>query len=120
MIRNKIKNVFYKTNDTNFPRSKRCGEFHVLEYMIENQKYKLITKLPEMPNLAIVSDGDGNDLTLEFIEYCGPENNFHGSKLTPFDLGFECLNILFDGKERTFGSREILYLDKKLKTSEES
>jgi hypothetical protein len=119
LLFNKFKNAWFTKFDSKYPSAKKIGKFYLLEYMIENQKYSLITRLPEMPSLAIVSDGEGNDLTLEFISYCGPENNFHGSNLTPNDLGFERLTVLFEGIEKTFERDEILRLDKKLKSSDD-
>jgi hypothetical protein len=86
-----------------------------MSYIYRNRKYQLLLPSYNIPsNILQVVDVYENDVTDYIIQYLGPNEDWHGHKLTPTKLGFNySLTFLFlEGEDKIYKHDEIINLEK--------
>jgi hypothetical protein len=82
----------------------------VVEYELSGQKYKFLLKKETIlgkPRYFILHKRQ--DITSELKPWIGPNHDFHNSKLTPSDIGYEELTVFFSiGDKKCFGKNDVL------------
>lgn len=89
----------------------KVGKKYQIPYRINGKEYKLLVSAPWGPSPVLwVKDEKENIVTDKIVPYLGPQNNCHGSTITPRDLGYNKLyfQLPFDG--RTFKDNEPILL----------
>jgi hypothetical protein len=88
------------------------GKYRV-NYVVDGKLYKMVVKSRRgPPSVLLVCDDQGEDVNTLVIPYLGPEENFHGSKLTPKFFGRKSLTFeLFDTRSVTFEENDTIKLN---------
>lgn len=83
-----------------------------IQYVLHDNLYKIKTQVKRGPSSILrVMDHQQNDITEEMRSYWGPNEDFHGQSIRPFDLGYEKIRIeLRHGKEKEFECQEPIVL----------
>jgi hypothetical protein len=72
-------------------------ELFEVEYFHKGKKYRILIQDTVKDHVSLnVYDGKGNDITGKFLEYFGPQYDFHNKVYTPRDLGYEKI-VIIDG-----------------------
>lgn len=84
-----------------------------IQYALHDRIYKIRTRSRRTPTQIMdVQDHEGNDITEEVRSYLGPNEDFHGQRLRPFDIGYERLCVrLRNGREKIFKTDEYIQFD---------
>ena len=70
-------------------------EMFEVDYYHKNKQYRIILSDTTKKHVCINAiDENGQDITERFLEYFGPEYNFHGQKYTPKQLGYKNIIIV--------------------------
>lgn len=79
-------------------------------YVIRGKTYKMIVKPRRGPQkVLLISDKKQEDVSYMIFPYLGPEENFHGRKMTPKFFGREELIFqLSNGVEKVFRENEMI------------
>jgi len=79
-------------------------------YVIRGKTYKMLVKPKKGPRkVLLVSDEKQEDVSYIIFPYLGPEENFHGKKMTPKFFGKEELVFqLSSGVEKVFRENEMI------------
>lgn len=70
-------------------------ELYEVEYFHRGKKYRILLKDTTKEKVSInVYDGQQNDITDKFLEYFGPQYDFHNTKFTPSHIGYDKIIII--------------------------
>lgn len=65
-----------------------------IQYVLHDKIYRIKTKHKRGPKkIEWVEDETGKDVTERFNSYLGPNEDFHGTPLSPHDLAYKSLRI---------------------------
>lgn len=84
-----------------------------IQYILHDNVYKIQTKVKRGPsNIERIMDHQNNNITEEVRSYLGPNEDFHGQLIRPFDLGYEKLHVEFrNGDESSFETNDLIVFD---------
>jgi hypothetical protein len=104
-----IKNILFDHGHCSASIHKLDKNLYELTYTIREKTYKMLLRPKRGPNPVLQVNKDGKDITHHVLPYLGPEYNYHGSDLTPIDLGHDSLTFeLNDGTAHTFTQDQVL------------
>lgn len=75
-----------------------------IQYVLHDKLYKIRTKVKRGPSKIVqILDHLDNDITEEVRSYLGPNEDFHGQRICPEDIGYERVCVcLRNGVEMGF------------------
>lgn len=81
----------------------------LVEYTFNKNTYKFFANLRRGPsNVVEMRDGD-SDVTATILPYLGPNEDWHGMKVTPGDMGLNSLTIMdVMGDETTYEKDQVI------------
>ena len=87
-----------------------------LNYLYNNKVYTITFPISKVPETCIIkTSSEKEDNTL--LKYLGPNNDFHGAKLTPKLMGYKSVKITYfrgedlETKTKTFGEDDVISLN---------
>lgn len=87
-----------------------------LNYLYNNKVYTITFPISNVPETCIIKTStEKEDASL--LKYLGPNNDFHGAKLTPKLMGYKSVTITYfrgedlETKTKTFGEDEVISLN---------
>jgi hypothetical protein len=88
----------------------RVRHRHIITYFHNNREYKIIYKHSKKRGVPVEVFGDDDtDITSKILPFFGPFNDFHGSKVTPHDLGYKGLKVkLLKGETKEFEENDVI------------
>ena len=92
-------------------------DLYYIEYFHEGKTYRIVFPIKSYNDINIVKVNSLFNDSVEIIKYLGPNNNFHGVKLTPKDIGYKNINITYFKEEdlttitKTFSEDQVLALN---------
>lgn len=89
-------------------------QFIDLNYTIYGKTYTYRLKVDNNPifmrDIRVI-DGNGNDITSNIVRYMGPNYDFHNTKYTPLDFGYNQISIYEDDEFiKTYTELEFIIL----------
>lgn len=85
-----------------------------VQYVLRDRVYKVRTQVRRVPRVARVFDHEGEDVSDCVLAYLGPNEDFHGSPMTPGGLGYKGLLLrLRDGRGLAFAHDDVIQLEEK-------
>jgi hypothetical protein len=102
----------FKSRPSSSSNVKRVGNKYHVSYTLNGKQYVMITQGPRGPSeVDEVFDEHGNNVSNNVLKYLGPLNDFHGTPLTPKDLGYDRLVFeTMDCETLTFTSDQVITL----------
>lgn len=99
--------VYQKWNHMLVPDGK--GQYE-LRYILNDRLYKIKIRAHRGPRTVVtVEDGWGVDVTDMVIPYMGPNEDYHGQRITPKQLGYDALTITRrNGEIRSYEADDVL------------
>lgn len=81
-----------------------------IQYALHDRVYKIRTRTRRLPTQIIeVRDHEDKDITGEMRSYLGPNEDFHGQKMRPLDIGYEKICMLMrNGEEKVFTTNDYI------------
>lgn len=106
-----LKNLIFGTKQCHSTIEQVSKNKYTITYSINDKIYKIIIRPNRKPHPVYqIRDSEGLDVTDHIVPYMGPEYNYHGSKITPTDLGHMALTIQLDNDhEYTITENQIIY-----------
>lgn len=83
-------------------RARLTSKDDVLVYTLGNQEFKIPLKhggMHKPSRVFMASNEFGKDITPELKQWMGPNDNFHGLKITPKDIGHKSIEVILDTSE---------------------
>lgn len=80
--------------ENRLPETRKKGFYHELHYKHQGKKYILLVKGNVSPSYIGAENDKGLNITGLLSEFAGPLHNFHGTPITPKDIGEEKITIL--------------------------
>ncbi len=87
-----------------------------LNYLYNNKVYTITFPISNVPETCIIKTSTEKEDT-SLLKYLGPNNDFHGAKLTPKIMGYKSVTITYfrgedlETKTKTFGEDEVISLN---------
>ena len=92
-------------------------ELYYIDYFHEGKTYRIVFPIKSYNEINVVKVKSPFNDSLEIMKYLGPNNNFHGSKISPNDIGYKNISITYFKEEdlttitRTFSEDQVLALN---------
>jgi hypothetical protein len=92
-------------------------DLYYIDYFYEGKPYRLVFPIENYNKTNVVKINYPFNNTLEIMKYLGPNNNFHGSKITPKDIGYKDITISYFKEEdlttitKAFSEDQVLTLN---------
>jgi hypothetical protein len=87
-----------------------------INYLYNNKLYTITFPISKVPDTSIIKVNTEKEDT-NIHKYLGPNNDFHGAKLTPKLMGYKSITITYfrgedlETKTKTFGEDEVISLN---------
>lgn len=84
-----------------------------VQYALNDRIYKIQIKTRRLPTQIIeIRDDKGKHITEDVRSYLGPNEDFHGQKTRPCDIGYEKIYVLMrNGEEKVFATNDYIDLN---------
>ena len=92
-------------------------DLYYIDYFYEDKNYRLVFPIKNYNDINVVTINSPFNDTLNITKYLGPNNDFHGLKLTPKDIGYKDISITYFKEEdlktitKTFSEDQTLALN---------
>lgn len=92
-------------------------DLYYIEYFHEGKKYRIVFPIKTYNDINIVKVYSFFNDNSEFMKYLGPNNDFHGLKVTPNNLGVKNVSITYFKEEdletitKTFSGDNVISLN---------
>ncbi len=92
-------------------------DLYYIDYFHEGKNYRLVFPIKNYNEINVVKIKSLFNESSEIIKYLGPNNNFHGVKITPKDIGYKNVTITYFKEEdlttitKTFSEDQVLALN---------
>lgn len=102
--------TYHQTRRYLFPPVIRRGKNFVMNYSIGMTEYSiLLPRVRKSNHVIMVLDESNSDVTEEVKKFLGPRENWHGSLISPSDLGYQSLHFeLSDGSNQDFEGDQVM------------
>jgi len=107
----------YLIKTTNTVPVRLTKDLYYIEYFHEGKKYRLVFPIKSYNDINIVKVNSPFNDASNITKYLGPNNDFHGIKLTPNVIGCKNISITYFKEEdlktitRTFSEDQVLTLN---------
>ncbi len=109
--------VLYIINTFNTVPVKLTKDLYYITYFYEGKEYRIVFPIKKYNDINIVKVNSAFNDSSEIMKYLGPNNNFHGSNLTPKDIGCKNISITYFKEEdlttinKIFSEDQVLALN---------
>ena len=92
-------------------------DLYYIDYFHECKKYRLVFPIKRYNDINVVKINSPFSESSNITKYLGPNNDFHGFKITPNDIGYKNISITYFKEEdlktitRTFSEDQVLTLN---------
>ena len=92
-------------------------DLYCIDYFHEGKKYRLVFPIKSYNDINVVKVNSPVNESSNITKYLGPNNDFHGVKITPNDIGYKNISITYFKEEdlktitRTFSEDQVLTLN---------
>jgi hypothetical protein len=92
-------------------------DLYYIDYFYEGKIYRIVFPIKSYNEINVVKVNSPFNDNSNITKYLGPNNNFHGSKITPNDIGCKNISITYFKEEdlttitRTFSEDQVLSLN---------
>lgn len=92
-----------------------------IRYALHDRVYRIRTSHRRgPPSLIAARDQSSTDITDNILSYLGPNHDFHGNPMSPHDLGYEKIHLVFrDGRDVCIEGDCKIHLDELLQKKNE-
>lgn len=102
-------------NAFSFQKSPKLKNGYTTSYWFHGKKYTVFIPIRKSPKREYRVFGMGGadgiqDITRDITPFLGPENNFHGTKFSPYDFGQERMDFVYMDEAKTFLRDEVIVL----------
>jgi hypothetical protein len=109
--------ILYIIKTFNTVPVKLTKDLYYITYFYEGKEYRLVFPIKKYNDINIVKVNSPFNDSSEIMKYLGPNNDFHGSNLTPKDIGYKNISISYFKEEdlttitKKFSEDQILALN---------